>query len=338
MLEMYRNYISILTGKDKHHVQKKLDTEMKLTRNKKAMIQSEFVTVNGVPIRVDSWGGYLPSKILAQTQEKPKDLILMIPGNPGVTKFYETFLSCLHERTKKPIWIISHGGHDNINKKMPSLKENRGLYDLQGQIEQKNAFIETYLDGVVLYCIGHSIGCKMILELLKKERKSQTEIEKCLMLFPTLERMAETNNGANVIFVIKYILWLTLLGSWIFVYLPRFLQWMLLRIYCMVTRVPPHNMSAMLRLVDPHVLNKVFFLANDEMIKVKELDDETIKLHGDKLKLYYGESDGWTPIKYFREMREKHKNVSADVCSYNHTFVLSESKEVADLACLWLKS
>lgn len=299
-------------------------------------MESEFVTINRVPLRIDSWGGYMPSKIEAKLQEKPNELILVIPGNPGVTKFYEKFLNHLYELTKKPIWIMSHGGHDKINSKLPSLKENKFLYNLQGQVEQKDKFIEKYLEGVKLYCVGHSVGCKMLLDLLKKERKSNVEIEKCIMLFPTIERMAEAPNAAYVMFVINYILWLTLFGSWIFTILPKFLQIVLLRCYCFCTGIPPNNIPAMMKLVDPHVLSKVFFLADDEMKIIKELDDETLKIYGEKLTLYYGSSDGWTPLTYYRNLREKHKNVFAEVCSHEHTFVLKESKEIASLVNDWL--
>lgn len=59
-------------------------------------METEYVTINKIPIRVDSWGGYLPSKIAEGNQAKPEELILVIPGNPGVTKFYEQFLNRLY--------------------------------------------------------------------------------------------------------------------------------------------------------------------------------------------------------------------------------------------------
>lgn len=301
-------------------------------------MESEFVTYNKVPIRVDSWGGYLPSKILDRLQEKPKELILVIPGNPGVTKFYKKFLTLVHEKTNKPIWILSHGGHDKLNEKLPPLKQNKHLYNLQGQVEQKNWLIETYLQGVNLYMIGHSIGCKMILELLKKERKCNIDIEKCIMLFPTLERMAETRNGASVIFVINYILWLTLFLSWVFTCLPHILRVSLIRVFCIVARFPTSSIPALLELVDPHVLNKVFYLADDEMKNVKQLDDDVLKIHGNKLTLYYGASDGWTPLKYYEELKAKHENVNASVCPLQHEFVLKQSEEVSKLVHSWLTS
>ena len=230
--------------------------------------------------------------------------------------------------------ILSHGGLDYGIKNLPRLRENKHLFDLQGQTKQKKEFIHKYLKGVKLYCVGHSIGSKMILDVLEEN----LDIEECYFLFPTLERMAETPNGKIVTFVINYILWLTLFGSWIFIFLPTFLQVTLLRIYCFVVSLPTDNIPALLKLINPHVLNKVFFLAGDEMKKVRELDDEIIKANIDKLRIYYGATDGWTPLKYYEELKQKHKDVKAEVCSrgYQHAFVLKHSKEVADLVSSWL--
>lgn len=302
-------------------------------------METEFVTVNKVPVRVDSWGGYLPSKITENSSSKPKELILVVPGNPGVTKFYDKFADRLYERTKKPIWVISHGGHDKDQKKLPRLKDNKDLYDLQGQVKQKTELINKYLQGVKLYCVGHSIGSKMILEILREnDENDKVDIEECYFLFPTLERMAETPNGKIVTWVINYILWLTLFGSWIFHFLPRFLQYSLVRIYCYVVSLSPDNIPAIIQLIEPHVLNKVFFLAYDEMKKVNELDDATITANASKLRIYYGATDGWTPLKYYEELKLKHKDVKAEVCSrgYQHAFVLKYSKEVADLVTGWI--
>lgn len=301
-------------------------------------MKTEFVTLNNVPVRVDSLGGYLPSKILEDPNNKPSELILVVPGNPGITKFYDKFIYELHERTKKPVWLVSHGGHDKTNKKFPKLESNKNLYNLQGQTKQKKELIKTYLEGVKLYCVGHSIGCKMLLDLLKEEEI--TEIENCNFLFPTLERMAETKNGGKVLFVSRYILSLMLFGSWIFVYLPRIIQLVLLRIAFLFLRIPPGNVGAVLELIEPHVLNKVFFLAHNEMKEVRELDHETIDKNITKLRLYYGATDGWTPLRYYEELKQKHRGIKAEVCSrgYDHAFVLRNSIEVAVLVSDWLKT
>lgn len=57
------------------------------------------------------------------------------------------------------------------------------------------AFIEQYIPkDAKLHLVGHSIGCWMILQLLKNEDFAK-RVVKCYLLFPTIERMAETPNG-----------------------------------------------------------------------------------------------------------------------------------------------
>lgn len=75
-----------------------------------------------------------------------EDMILMIPGNPGITRFYAMFLQTIYEQLHIPIWVIGHVGHDLPPKWLrgkdnggdfPPLKGNEGLYGLQGQVEHK---------------------------------------------------------------------------------------------------------------------------------------------------------------------------------------------------------
>ena len=55
------------------------------------MMKRTFVVVGGVPTKVITTG----SKGL---QDAPKRLVLVIPGNPGLAGYYETFMGSQHER------------------------------------------------------------------------------------------------------------------------------------------------------------------------------------------------------------------------------------------------
>ena len=85
------------------------------------MMKRTFVVVGGVPTKVITIG----SKGL---QDAPKRLALVIPGNPGLAGYYETFMGSLHEHMggEVPVWAIGHAGHDipddATGMKMPPLK------------------------------------------------------------------------------------------------------------------------------------------------------------------------------------------------------------------------
>ena len=64
----------------------------------------------------------------------PKRLVLIIPGNPGLAGYYETFMGSLHRRMggEVPVWAVGHAGHDiprdnAMAGKMPPLKGRAGM-------------------------------------------------------------------------------------------------------------------------------------------------------------------------------------------------------------------
>lgn len=99
-------------------------------------MQHSYVEVNGVKTKIMTFGNVVREDGVAE------DMIVMIPGNPGITRFYTMFLQTIYERLHVPIWIIGHVGHDIPPKWMkdgecPPLKGNESLFALQGQVEHK---------------------------------------------------------------------------------------------------------------------------------------------------------------------------------------------------------
>ena len=84
-----------------------------------------FKVVGGVPTKVITLGGK------GLQDAPPKRLVLIIPGNPGLAGYYETFMGSLHGRMggEVPVWAVGHAGHDiprdnAMAGKMPPLKGN----------------------------------------------------------------------------------------------------------------------------------------------------------------------------------------------------------------------
>jgi len=78
---------------------------------------------------------------------------------------------------------------------------------LPGQIYHKLAFIRDHIPPpprthphLQLILIGHSIGCYMILSLLR----SRVRVHRAALLFPTVERMAESPSGRVITPLLKY--------------------------------------------------------------------------------------------------------------------------------------
>lgn len=88
-------------------------------------------------------------------------------------------------------------------------------------------------------------------------------------------------------------------------------------------------------------MEKVLFLANEEMKRVVELDSatlETMRNNHKILKLYYGASDGWTPLKYCDELKAKipELDLEVDKRKFDHAFVIKSSVEVGRMVADWI--
>lgn len=88
-------------------------------------------------------------------------------------------------------------------------------------------------------------------------------------------------------------------------------------------------------------MEKVLFLADEEMKRVVELDSETLETlrsNHQILKIYYGASDGWTPKKYCHQLKEKipELDLEIDKCKFDHAFVIKSSEEVGRLVAEWI--
>lgn len=156
---------------------------------------SEFVQIDGVTTHVLKCGKLHNH----QTNHHSQLLFLIIPGNPGIPEFYEQFMEQLYKITgwTIPVWTLGHAGHVSVPDVPDKLAEEKASYTtctLDGQIKHKLTFINKFVPkDVKLIFIGHSIGCYMILKLL--DELDSHHVLRCFMLFPTIERMAESPKG-----------------------------------------------------------------------------------------------------------------------------------------------
>lgn len=83
-------------------------------------------------------------------------------------------------------------------------------------MEHKLRFIEKYVpDKCDLYLVGHSIGSKIISELLKDSAMSERlTVKRSVLLFPTLQKMRDTPNGKMFNFSMKFS-YITIFLSWV---------------------------------------------------------------------------------------------------------------------------
>ncbi|XP_065155772.1 lipid droplet-associated hydrolase [Atheta coriaria] len=291
-------------------------------------MRAAFVKINQVPTRVACWGKWIEESF---SEDDCKDIVLMIAGNPGITGYYEQFLQTIHQETGYNVWALSHAGHEDPQSerimKMPRLEGNSDLYNLKGQIAHKIAFVKQYVPSDArVHILGHSIGAYMCTNMLDDPR-----IHKAYLLFPTIERMADSPNGRFYVRFVQRIQTILLILSYLFSLLPQIIRNLVGVVILYLGGFDRAFLQPMLTLSSPSVARKVMFLADDEMASVRQRNDALIKAHQDKIVGYYGQTDGWTPIKYYEDIRRDIPGVQVQLASkeFEHAYVLKHSREVA---------
>ncbi|XP_030750951.1 lipid droplet-associated hydrolase [Sitophilus oryzae] len=293
-----------------------------------------FVEINKVRTKVVTWGRWIE-----EAQKDTNKIIIFIPGNPGVVSFYNKFAQTLYERSEIPVWCVGHAGHNFADKSIttfPKFEDHKSLYGLKGQVEHKVEFFKKYVpQDAKIYLVAHSIGSYVSLELLEHP-DIKNRIENVYLLFPTVEHMANTKNGKFLNFV-KCFVSILLFLSWIFTLLPTMLSALLLYIYTYIANVPYNLHSESIKeLLKPGILRRVFFLAYEEMDQVKERNSAAIRENVNKIKFYYGKTDGWTPDSYINKLKQDIPNVDVEICTFDHAFVFNYSTEVGATVADWI--
>uniref|UniRef100_T1JCR1 Lipid droplet-associated hydrolase n=1 Tax=Strigamia maritima TaxID=126957 RepID=T1JCR1_STRMM len=324
-----------------------------------------YITINEVPTHIITYGGWLDT--LQDVKEK-KIVILVIPeirinvtfenarkmyfsGNPGMIEYYQLFMETIFERLdrKHSVIGISHAGHVRVpdNYRIPKLSENEHLYSVSGQLKHKLLFIEDYLpDNISLILIGHSIGSYISLHLMNLLPKQR--VLKAILLFPTIERLAESPNGRWAWPTLTYFRPIILILVYFLSYLSTPMQYNLLEFYFRhvsnVTQgnrwsIPACTFAASLNVLDVHCTNKWMYMAKTEMESVNELNVELIKSNLSKLIFYYGSTDRWCPVSYYEKVKELFPLADIKLCDKNidHAFVLQSSAEVAKMVVKWIE-
>lgn len=302
-------------------------------------MQEAYLNIYGVPTRVQTWGRWVEE---SYNKSEPENLVLFIPGNPGVTQFYTSFLKRLHEELGYTVWILSHAGHElpkSKQREAPRLTDNEKIYGLEGQVNHKLAFIDTYVPkNAQVYFVGHSIGAYVILDILKKSWV-ESNTKGAYLLFPAIEYLAETENGWYMVNVVQYFVRILLFLAWIFTILPFVLQFSLIKGYVLFYSILNVHLRTIINFIRPDVVDKVLYLAMDEMHNVKERETRILLENKTRIKLYYAANDGWSPQRYCKQLKRDIPDIDAEICTRNfeHAFVLRHPEEVAVMVAQWIK-
>eukprot|EP00755_Sulcionema_specki_P022783 Sspe_Gene.77337::Locus_48311_Transcript_1_1_Confidence_1.000_Length_1472::g.77337::m.77337 len=257
-----------------------------------------------------------------------KDVLVFIPGNPGVPDFYLEFLAEMRKAHGKGLGCVCIGlfGHT------PS-RENYGrLFNVEEQVELLGDVLRQIKEAnpsAALHLGGHSVGAYFSLQLSRAHK----ELATVLLLFPTIAHIARAPNGRMAPLLLPGMRHLAAGTASLLGCLPTTIRegvaswWVGSKRYGKV--------AASLPSLYP-VLN-FLTLANSEFATIRDLDRDALREIKDKVVLYYGVDDGWVPTSYRYEAAEVLQcdtsfatpPVVLDTTGAPHAYVLTHSAEVA---------
>lgn len=307
-------------------------------------VHDEFIYCLGAATQVLKFGPWRDLQKTSDEEVPPKLLFLIIPGNPAVVGFYKTFMQSLYCGFNKeyPVWAISHAGHCSPPRGMDMTDEHDhqidDVFGLNGQIEHKLFFLRQNVPAdVKLVLIGHSIGCYIILEMMK--RSPELKVLKSILLFPTIERMAQSPQGKMMTPWLCNLRYMVYVPLYLLSFLPEVIKTFLVKLALRgIKSVDETSVVAALILFRLECSANAMYLGSQEMVKVIERDNATITQYLSKLIFYYGAEDSWCPVQYYEDIRKDFPKGNIWLCDkgYRHAFVLDSGKEVASLVINWL--
>ena len=212
------------------------------------------------------------------------------------------------------------------------------MFDLDGQLKHKLELINNYVDKQSnLHLIGHSIGCWLILELLRDNENLTMRLKSVNLLFPTLQKMAESPNGYFLNNILRkfhtFILFLYLVVS----LLPTVIVNFLVTIYLRIFSLPTQYLKYILKFLNPKVGEKILFLAYNEMDTVKCLNYEALNKMKHLINIIYSSHDNWAPVSYIEDVHKYQPEIPMTEVNIDHAFVLKSSEQVAEMVTQFIK-
>lgn len=277
--------------------------------------------VNRIPTHVFEW----------KSNEEIVPLIMIIPGSPGMGHFYIPFARKLFQLGKGSynVSVVSHAGHSPGHHRMS--RDSRNWYNLEEQVEHKMAYIREHANSnIPIVLVGHSIGCYMIMQMLKQ--LPPDAVQKVVFLFPAIEGLRNSPKGKSLS-VFSWARLLLLLVVWVGSWLPKSIQtWVMKRYFYNSPRDHiDYTVEAAVNLVNTGCVNNCFRMFNEELTVVNQLNTKLLDPHVMKISFYYGVNDYWLPPKAYANMRRRYPGEDIVQCTngYRHAFVLNESNEMA---------
>lgn len=171
-------------------------------------------------------------------ESKENNVLIFIPGNPGLVEYYITYLNLIHQQYPMfEIYCISHAGYQTTDDYLEEGSKKYPIFDLQFQVQHKcsiiNNIVEQKSGDVNLYIMAHSVGSYITQRVVKNLSDSpKINLKFIGFICPTVINIKESSSGQRLVWLLKWIpvVQLAIVFSWILSFLPvNFIKWIFRR-------------------------------------------------------------------------------------------------------------
>ncbi|KAK6462410.1 hypothetical protein DFJ63DRAFT_154391 [Scheffersomyces coipomensis] len=310
------------------------------------------------------WQTVIHHKPPIEKDPTSNDLLILIPGNPGLVNFYICYLDLIQQQFPNfEILCISHAGCD------PNSYELFKFYGLKDQIVSKYEIIKKfvmdneYSTKYNLYFLSHSVGCyinQRMVKLLLDDMSlvSHVDIKYVGLICPTIKDISKSVSGVRITKLFNYTPIITVLSILSSV-LTRLLSdnyllgiiehYHIIKKPALVDFVSQLNytnstLGALNIVSKSHIVKQVLTLACEEMKLIneeKDINDWFFHDLGSKVKVwvYFADSDHWVNDKTRDELikdyydEDNHNNIRFELGKSDdgitHSFCIDKSVEFA---------
>ena len=275
----------------------------------------------------------IPTNVLRSDAERPQALVLVVPGNPGIARVYQPFVERLAVlgRGQLSVAVAAHAGHT------PGHRADGGFFNLAYQLAHHQAFLASLPDSPKIHVVGHSIGAWLALHLF--DALPATRRGQAVLLFPTIERMAQTPAGRTLAPIFSTFRPVAVSLCDLISRFPARKHWLDRWLLADATDEERPIMQTGLMELSGISMRNVLLMAREELATVIERPAHLLKRHAENLTLYYGRNDPWN-LPDMPDDLERHFPVASVVrCEQgiSHSFMFGGSHAmaefVADLLC-----
>uniref|UniRef100_A0A915D3D4 Lipid droplet-associated hydrolase n=1 Tax=Ditylenchus dipsaci TaxID=166011 RepID=A0A915D3D4_9BILA len=264
-------------------------------------------------------------------------MIPVIRRNSGNEGYYEQFgreliplIGAKHGMVY--FYTVSHLNHVPMPRELARTGKSKpsDLFSLDDQIEHKKEFCREYLPKQgKLFVIGHSIGSYIALKTLSFLVENGWNLHMAYPLFPAIERLSDTPNGARLKPIAKFMNKHDKFTRFMFSWLKITPFWMK---RCIVScslkpygKCPECISRAGAEVLAINCMRNVAYITCIEMEQIGEFDESLIAAK-EHIRFYYGTGDYWILPEFAEQMmRRLPHQVIVDKHEQHHAFCLKDN-------------